>query len=164
MISLFYTTAERTIDDPLNLTWGEVHVMDREQYEQWWREVCSLLATNFYEHGVPPKAGMSEVELLAQFRRLSSLAIEGQLGRDETDGALVYRNTVRISAADHFFPNIFLAKDKTPSGWLSVIDQVVDPKTAVDAMWRVLRNDAQYAFSKLVPQDGPIERHLLEAD
>jgi hypothetical protein len=162
LISLFYTTAERTIDDPLNLTWGEVHAMDREQYEQWWREVCSLLTTNFYEHGVPPKAGMSEVELLAQFRRLSSLAIEGQLGRDETDGALVYRNTVRISAADHFFPNIFLAKDKTPSGWLSVIDQVVDPKTSVGAMWRVLRNDAQYAFSKLVPQDGPIERHLLE--
>lgn len=162
MIQLFYTTAERTIDDRLNLTWGEVHAMGRERFEQWWRRVCSLLATNFYEHGVPPKAGMSEVQVLAQFRRLSSLSIEGQLARDETDGALVYKNSVRISAADHFFPNIFLAKDRTASGWLSVIDQIADPKISVDTMWRVLRNDAQYAFSKLVPHDGPIERHLLE--
>jgi len=162
LIQPFYTTAEKTINDPLNLTWGEVHAMDREQFEQWWGKVCSLLSTNFYEHGVPPKAGMSEMELLAQFRRLSSLAIDDQLGRDETDGTLVYRNTVRISAADHFFPNIFLAKDRRGSDWLSVIDQIADPKISVESMWRVLRNDAQYAFSKLVPQDGPIEQHIRD--
>ena len=136
--------------------------MDREQFAQWWSKVCSLLAKNFYEYGVPPKAGMSELELLARFRRLSSLAIEKQLGRDETDGALVYRNAIRISAADHFFSNIFLAQDKRASGWLSVIDQVTDPNKSVEDMWRAIRNDAQYAFSKLVPQDGSIEQHILE--
>jgi hypothetical protein len=121
-----------------------------------------MLASNFYKHGVPPKVGMSEVELLTQMRRLSELDTEEQIGIDETDGALVYRNTLRISAADNFFPNIFVAKDKIGSKWLSVIDQVSDPSTSIDVMWQVIRNDRRKVYAKPVPENGLLEDYLRE--
>lgn len=158
----YYTTAEKTINHPLNLPWGEVRKMDRRQFGAWWKKICKLLATNFYEHGVPPKAGMSEIELLNQFRTLCSIDVNGQIGKDENDGGVVYKNSIRLSVADHFFPNIFEAKDNIGKEWISVIDQVTDPSKSVDVMWRVIRNDAMHAFTRTVPEKGRIEDYLKE--
>jgi hypothetical protein len=158
----YYTTAEKTINHPLNLPWGEVRKMDRKQFDAWWKKVCKLLATNFYEHGIPPKAGMSELELLKQFRTLCSIDIKEQIGKDENDGGIVYKNSIRLPVADHFFPNIFEAKDKIGKEWISVIDQVTDYKVAVDKMWNVIRNDAMHMYGKTVPETGRIEDHLKE--
>lgn len=156
----YYTTAEKTINHPLNLPWGDVRLMDEKQFSTWWKKVCKLLSTNFYEYGIPPKAGMSELELLKQFRTISNLNVDEQLGKDENDGGVVYKNSVRLPAADHFFPNIFQAKDKIGKEWISVIDQVTDPSKSIDAMWRVIRNDAMGMYAKVVPEDGSIEDHL----
>lgn len=134
--------------------------MNRKQFGEWWKKVCKLLLVNFQKQGIPPKAGMSELELLKQFWILSSLDVSEQLARDENDGGVVYKNALRMSAADHFFPNVFEAKDRVGKGWVSVIDQLTDPSKSVDAMWRVLRNDALHMYTKAVTEEGSIEDYL----
>jgi hypothetical protein len=134
--------------------------MNRNQFDAWWKKVCKLIETNFYKNGIPPKAGMSELDLLKQFRVISTLDIDKQLGRDETDGGVVYKNSLKLPVADHFFPNIFQAKDKMGSEWISVIDQVSDPSKSLNKMWRVLRNDAFNIFCKNVTEEGSIEEYI----
>lgn len=160
MMYPYYTTADGIIDHPLNLQWEEVRRMNRSEFEMWWRKVCKMLAKNYYEKGIPPKAGKTELKLLKQFRTITELDVTNQLGRDENDGSRVYLNTIKISAADHFFPNIFEAKDKMGKDWISVIDQLTNPSLAMDKMWSSIRNDSMKMYSELVPATGHIEDYL----
>ena len=107
-----------------------------------------MLIRNYEVYGVPPKKGISEETIYAQFRQLCKVDTKEQIGYDVNDDGLCYLNTKRFPAADQFFPNIFEAKDKVGSKWKSVIDEIRD--APINVSTRIIKNDSQYKYAKLV--------------
>jgi hypothetical protein len=160
MEPLYYTTNPLTTSK-LNWTFERLHFASKRQFEKWARDVCAELVRIFDETGMPPKAGKTAQELSEDFSRLVKLDIKTQHGAlDEHTGdhdTLI--NTIRVSAADHFFPNIFLAKDNMGSKQISVMDKLRDPESMVKLLRRNLKRDGYYRYAPTVDGDS-LEKYL----
>jgi len=153
-MALFYTTPEHVLGHSLNRPWDEIHAMSDAAFAQWWTDMARLLVEQYEKFDTPPKNGLSELELLAEFRRLCTIDPSSQVVRDYTDNSTAYLNTIRVSVADQFFKNICEAKDRVGDQWLSVMDQLRKPAEFVSTMRRVLKEDGQYAFAPTVSRTG----------
>ena len=149
---LFYTTPDHVLGHPLNRQWGEIYAMSAAAFTRWWEQAAHLLVEQYEKFDTPPKNALSEAELLANMRRLCTIDPATQITRDLTDNSTAYLNSVRVSVADHFFKNVFEAKDRVGDRWLSVMDQLRQPDEFLHLMTRVLKNDGRYLFAGTVPR------------
>jgi len=158
----YYYTRNPLPTCKLNWTFEELHFASDSQFAQWVTDVCAEVIRIFDEDGMPPKAGKTEDQLFEDFHRLVKLDVETQHGAlDEHNGDYhTLLNTVRISAADHFFPNIFLAKDNIGSKQISVMDKFREPELMVPLFGRNLKNDGYFDYSPLVSDGLSLTKYL----
>jgi len=158
----YYYTRNSLPASDLNWTFEKLHYASDGQFAEWVKNVCAEVLRIFDEEGMPPKAGKTEEELFEDFRKLVKLDVETQHGAlDEHNGDYhTLLNTVRISAADHFFPNIFLAQDNIGSKQISVMDKFSRPGLMVALFRRNLKNDGYFDYSPLVSDKLSLVKYL----
>jgi len=160
----YYTSNTRLLNSEHNWTFEKLHFASDRQFARWVKDICGEVLKIYEEDGIPPKAGKTDEELFQDFRNLVALDVKTQCGAlDENDGLRnTLLNTVRISAADHFFPNIFLAKDNLGSKRLSVMDKFREPESMVALLRRNLKNDGYFDYSPLVNGDLSLDKYLKQ--
>ena len=165
---MFYTSNNEIVDDPINKSWIELHYYSEEELEKWWFALAKKIIERYEQHGVPPRAGLSEDEIYKQIVSLCSLDVSKQIDRDQTDGSYVVLNTLRYPAINQFFPNIYEAKDKVGNNWLSVMDMFRNPQDELEIIKRHVQRDGKYMFSKSVKSalslTHYVEQNLDNAD
>lgn len=156
-----YYTVNPIVDHELNWTFERLHYASERQFKQWVHDVCRELVRIFDETGMPPKQGKAAAKIFKDFDDLVALDIDTQHGAlDEHAGdreTLI--NSIKIPAADHFFPNIFQAQDNVGGKLLSVIGNLRDSASVVKLFTRTFKQDGYKAFADY--EDGDkLEKYL----
>jgi hypothetical protein len=157
---LFFTKSNLIYDHPLNKDWIDLHYMTDVELTQWWNKLCKLLIEDYEKNGMPPRKGVDEEEIYKQFHQAVSYDIEKQISIDTSDGGAVILNSQRISAATHFFENMYVAKDKRGDDWVSVMDIFRNPKYL--SITRLIKNDGRFVFSEFGTSKLSITEYILE--
>jgi hypothetical protein len=152
----FYYTRNPLPDSKLNWTFEELHYASDLEFTRWVEDVCAELVRLFDETGMPPKEGKTEEKIFQDFETLVNLDVRTQYGAldEHTGDYLTLTNRAKISAADHFFPNISLAQDNIGSKQMSVMDNFGKPKLMAGLFRRNLKDDGYREYSPMVPGDS----------
>jgi 1-aminocyclopropane-1-carboxylate deaminase/D-cysteine desulfhydrase-like pyridoxal-dependent ACC family enzyme len=155
--SFHATRNDYLLQSKVNLTFDETSQMSKRQFEKWVKSLKEVVVYAWDELGLPPKIGMTDEQIVADFRRLASFDPKSiQKYDQQTLDELVLMAPPNIGAGClSFFPNIQKTKDISGNDLTghSIYDLFTGDthiEHLTNRLHRLFQTDKPYAFSRCV--------------
>ena len=128
-----YAPNERLIQSDVNVKFEDLLDMDEITFRDWVMRMRKLVVDIWDEHGVPPRLGKSEDEIIDQFNKMTSYPVHEFTHGDElgviSDDVIINKSRLG-SEADQWFPNMYKTRinySEKDTGY-SIYDLFANPK------------------------------------
>jgi len=160
----FYEKNEYINDSPMNLPFEDLLVMTTKEFRAWVVDMRATVLDAWDNHGVPPRMGYTEEEIIKHFNRMSEFPVKNFEITDEHTGRNdLIRNTSNVgNACGQFFPTMMSTKISYSNTLepLSIYDHFAKPELyekVVTYARRHFKRDSFYEYSRPIKPNSPDE-------
>lgn len=161
MKSYHHNSNDYLLNNPINITYDELLVMDDISFEKWCLEFREEVKKSWVEHNQPPIKTIDDETIVRQMERLTDMSLDGTVTTDtmtNTNDCVVMKSP--IHCGNSFFPNMGKMKDinTTDMEGESLWDYFVEGKKTPQFVQSIRRNykwDSFYTFGPTLTKDGP---------